>query len=450
MKKIACLLSLIMLFVSLSGCAGSEDDCCEDLERNIIASDTVTIEPDSVATVTIKDFEDSQESYARELMKSPYYGNDPDCDIHPAGEGGCEGENLTFEEALEVIGGNATHNSWGYLFDEQWADYEGYEWEVILLSESGKYDVLWLDVVESIRLNNHGDLGKINAKPALTKKGMTGSNSLGPKLSPDHSCGEVFDNYVIDCSSHAATYKSFTVLIANTGSTAIELEYSIFGWTGEVEEATERFELASGTAESRFNGTILASQYILDWEDSLEAEVSYTMEKENMTYEEAIEHLESQGINSTHSSWGHDRTWEEQWDDYEQYSWEIVLVSGTGTWDVLWMDYETRGASMTNSYPVVVGDDANWSSVLNERGMSSSGSKGPLDKPEQSCTFVPSPVPLMSVNQYGMMEVRDCTDDLEERHSDYYHLYIIANYPGGDTDPQTVDFVIEWTIYGWK
>ena len=237
MKKIACLLSLIMLFVSLSGCAGSEDDCCEDLDRNIIASDTVTIEPDSVATVTIKDHEDSQESYARELMKSPYYGNDPDCDTHPAGEGGCEGENLTFEEALEVIGGNATHNTWGYLYEEQWADYEGYEWEVNLLSETGKYDVLWLDVVESIRLNNHGDFGKINAKPALTKKGMTGNNSLGPKLSPDHSCGEVFavwtshdDNYVIDCSSHSATYKSFNVLIANTGSTAIELEYSIFGW----------------------------------------------------------------------------------------------------------------------------------------------------------------------------------------------------------------------------
>ena len=165
----------------------------------------------------------------------------------------------------------------------------------------------------------------------------------------DTNCGEVFDNYVIDCSSHAATYKEFTVLIANTGSTAIELEYSIFGWTGEFEGSTERFELASGTSESRFNGTILASQYILDWEDSLEAEVSYTMEKENMTYEEAIEHLESQGINSTHSSWGNDprtsevRAWEEQWGNYEQYSWEIVLVSGTGTWDVLWMDYETRG-----------------------------------------------------------------------------------------------------------
>ena len=237
MKKIACLLSLLMLLVPLAGCAGSEDDCCEDLDRNIIASDTVTIEPDSVATVTIKDFEDSQESYARELMKSPYYGNDPDCDTHPAGEGGCEGENLTFEEALEVIGGNATHNTWGYLYEEQWADYEGYEWEVNLLSETGKYDVLWSDVVESISLNNHGDFGKINAKPALTKKGMTGNNSLGPKLSPDHSCGEVFavrtshdDNYVIDCSSHAATYKSFTVFIANTGSTAIELEYSIFGW----------------------------------------------------------------------------------------------------------------------------------------------------------------------------------------------------------------------------
>ena len=117
----------------------------------------------------------------------------------------------------------------GYLYEEQWADYEGYEWEVNLLSETGKYDVLWLDVVESIRLNNHGDLGKINAKPALTKKGMTGNNSLGPKLSPEHSCGDVLDNYVIDCPA-PIEWKSFTVLIANTGSTAIELEYSIFGW----------------------------------------------------------------------------------------------------------------------------------------------------------------------------------------------------------------------------
>ena len=282
---------------------------------------------------------------------------------------------------------------------------------------------------------------------------MTGNNSLGPKLSPDHSCGEVFDNYVIDCSSHAATYKEFTVLIANTGSTAIELEYSIFGWTGEFEEATERFELTSGTAESRFNGTILASQYILDWEDSLEAEVSYTMEKENMTYEEAIEHLESQGINSTHSSWGNDprilevRTWEEQWDDYEQYSWEIVLVSGNGTWDVLWMDSETKHASGQNN---LISEDENWSSALNQRGMSSSGSKGPLDKPEQSCTGEPNQ-DGMWFNQYGLPN--DCTRDLEERHSDFYHLYIISRSSGGDTGAaefETVDFVIEWTIFGWK
>ena len=229
MRGMALLMITTIVLLPLGGCVNHDYDCCEDLDRNIIASDTVTIEPDRIAFVTIKDFEDSQESYARELMKSPYYGNDPDCDIHPAGEGGCEGENLTFEEALEVIGGNATHGPYGHLYEEQWADYEGYEWEVNLLSETGKYDVLWLDVVESIRLNNHGDLGKINAKPALTKKGMTGNNSLGPKLSPDHSCGEVFDNYVIDCPVPIG-YKAFSFYIVNTGSTAIELEYSIFGW----------------------------------------------------------------------------------------------------------------------------------------------------------------------------------------------------------------------------
>ena len=225
------------------------------------------------------------------------------------------------------------------------------------------------------------------------------------------------------------------------------------GCAGSEDSDLERFELTSGTAESRFSGTILASQYILDWEDSLEAEVSYTMEKENMTYEGAIEHLESQGINSTHSSWGNDprilevRTWEEQWDDYEQYSWEIVLVSGNGTWDVLWMDSETKHASGQNN---LISKDANWSSVLNERGMSSSGSKGPLDKPEQSCTGEPNQYGMW-FNQYGLPN--DCTRDLEERHSDIYHLYIISRSHGEDTGAaefETVDFVIEWTIFGWK
>ena len=84
--------------------------------------------------------------------------------------------------------------------------------------------------------------------------------------------------------------------------TLLLLLVPLAGCAGSEDSDLERFELASDTAESRFNGTILASQYILDWEDSLEAEVNYTMEKENMTYEEAIEHLESQGINSTHSS----------------------------------------------------------------------------------------------------------------------------------------------------
>jgi len=232
MRSMALLMITTIVLLPLGGCVSHDYDCCEELDRNAIASDTVTIEPDRIAFVTIKDFEDSQESFARELMKSPYYGNDPDCDIHPAGEGGCEGENLTFEEALEAIGGNATHGPYGHLYEEQWADYEGYEWEVNLLSETGKYDVLWLDTFESIRVSNHGDLGKINAKPALTKKGMTGNNSLGPKLSPEHSCGDVLDNYVIDCPVPIG-YKAFSFYIVNTGSTAIELEYSIFGWGKE-------------------------------------------------------------------------------------------------------------------------------------------------------------------------------------------------------------------------
>ena len=229
MRSMALLMITTIVLLPFGGCVSHDYDCCEDLDRNIIVSDTAIIEPDKIAFVTILDWENSQEAFARELMKSPYYGDDPDCNIYPAGEGGCEGENLTYERALEVIGGNSTHDASGHLYEKQWSDYEGYEWEVNLLSENGKYDVLWLDAVESIRFNSHGDLDRTNAKPALTKKGMTGNNSLGPKLSPNHSCADSDDPFVMDCPVPMG-FQFFSVYIVNKGSTAIEVEYSIFGW----------------------------------------------------------------------------------------------------------------------------------------------------------------------------------------------------------------------------
>ena len=152
----------------------------------------------------------------------------------------------------------------------------------------------------------------------------------------------------------------------------------------EEEETLERHVIASGTA-SYENGTsssvVMMWQNIRGHEDSMETYLNDIMiGKPNMTREEALEVC---SCNSTHSTSG--LPYNETWADYDKYEWEITLVSGEGTWDEIWLNYE-GAIRASNKGP------AFWNSSfseLNQRGMSNSGSKGPLEKPEQICSGDP-------------------------------------------------------------
>ena len=200
----------------------------------------------------------------------------------------------------------------------------------------------------------------------------------------------------------------------------------------EEEETLERHVITSGTA-SYENGTsssvVMKWQNIRGFEDSMETYLNDIMiGKPNMTREEALEVCQ---CNSTHGPSG--LPYNETWADYDKYEWEITLVSGEGTWDVIWLNYE--GVIRANNK-----GPAFWNSSfseLDQRGMSNSGSKGPLEKPEQICSGDPD---NNWMTPYGFPN--NC-EHSEQLFIDDLYAFIIVNT--GETD-----LVLEWTVYGWK
>ena len=148
----------------------------------------------------------------------------------------------------------------------------------------------------------------------------------------------------------------------------------------------------------------------------------------NMTREEALEVCQ---CNSTHSFSG--LPYNETWADYDKYEWEITLVSGEGTWDVIWLNNEGM-IRASNKGPAFLNSSF---SELDQRGMSNSGSKGPVEKPEQICSGDPD---NNWMTPYGFPH--DC-ERSEQIFTDNYYLFMIVNT--GETD-----LVLEWTVYGWK
>ncbi len=199
------------------------------------------------------------------------------------------------------------------------------------------------------------------------------------------------------------------------------------------EDNNSRVELASGTVDNNDllnQGTVLVYQLIRDYEDNQEAYILHLMSTSNLTYEEA---LLMHGGNATHNAvaecmMGNGGT--------TRYGWEIDLVSGKGTWNVFWLDREATMAS--NHFGAVFWDDSNYSSsVLGERGMSSSGSKERVVKPEQTCSGDP---------EDGWMTTHNFRHNCEE-YSVWYGGDIFTFMIESKSDEE---FTLEWKIYGWK
>jgi len=254
MKGRAFSLTLLLLLVPLAGCVGSKDTN----DRYVIVNGTLTlgvypmngtqIHQDGLCEdrhiFTIKDYVDSQEFHAQS-----------DVGI---------GKFATVQEAIEAMeemGGNETHDPNGrpygsvlfsnceYAWQEyNWADYEEYGWEVDLISGNGTFDVIWYTNEQSIQFMDAyqeayeaaidaGDWEEFktkqiwNASYGTTELSLTEiseNGSVGPVETPPNplDCGpEASDSCLIPM-----IWDHHTLIFSNTGTTVIEIEYSIYGW----------------------------------------------------------------------------------------------------------------------------------------------------------------------------------------------------------------------------
>ena len=244
MKKIACLLSLLMLLVPFAGCASS------DLDKHLIENRTVTIEPGGADMAYVEVFEDSRETWAKESFDQGYTDSDGNLRYE------------TLEDAIEAWGGNETHNSLGREYGT-WANCDielpecdarnsgGLEYELLALEveivegksfhRPASLDVLWLDYSNMIRSGNVGwDSHLVHPSEGLSKNGISSSWASGPVSTPEASCHDPevwsLDDFYNDedipflqCPV-LDTKNIFLVYFMNTGTTEITIEYSTFGW----------------------------------------------------------------------------------------------------------------------------------------------------------------------------------------------------------------------------
>ena len=230
MKKIACLLSLLMLLVPFAGCASS------DLDKHLIENRTVTIEPGGAELAYVEVFEDSRETWAKEAFDQGYTDSDGNLRYE------------TLEDAIEAWGGNETHDSLG----REYGISGGLEYELLALEveivegdgsgfQNHSLDVLWLDYSNMIRSNNVGwDSPLVHPSEGVSKNGISSSWASGPVSTPEASCHDPevwsLDDYYqgedipfLKCPV-LYTNNIFLVYFMNTGTTEITIEYSTFGW----------------------------------------------------------------------------------------------------------------------------------------------------------------------------------------------------------------------------
>ena len=209
------------------------------------------------------------------------------------------------------------------------------------------------------------------------------------------------------------------------------------GCTGAENEDLDRYEIGTGTATIRpndgseccYSSESMIVFVIMAFNDTAENYVQALID-DGHEEQEARQYQQNQ----SESEWF--RPYNDTWSYYDEYGWEVTLVSGSGTWDVLWLDYE----NMVRASPTMGQGGLNSSmydptSELTHRGMTKTGSMGPVERPLQTCSGDPENNWL---TPYGFMMT------CEPWHF-YYDVYIfyIVNTGGSEIE-------LEWSVYGWK
>jgi hypothetical protein len=205
------------------------------------------------------------------------------------------------------------------------------------------------------------------------------------------------------------------------------------GCTGAENEDLDRYEIDTGTATIRPND---ASECCYSSESRIEFVImAYNDTAENYVQaliDSGYEEQEARQIhqNQSESEWF--RGYNDTWSYYDEYGWEVTLVSGNGTWDVVWLDFSNLAIVNYHGLNSSMYDPT---SELTHRGMTKTGSMGPVERPLQTCSGDPDNNGLV---YYG--NLKPC-----EPWPFYYDFYMFYIFNTGASEIE-----LEWSVFGWK
>ena len=133
---------------------------------------------------------------------------------------------------------NQSESEWFRPYNDTWSYYDEYGWEVTLVSGNGTWDVVWLDFSNLAIMNYYGlNSSMYDPTSELTHRGMTKTGSMGPVERPLQTCsgdpdnnGLVYYGNLKPCKPWPFYHELYIFYIFHTGASAIELDWSVFGW----------------------------------------------------------------------------------------------------------------------------------------------------------------------------------------------------------------------------
>ena len=203
-------------------------------------------------------------------------------------------------------------------------------------------------------------------------------------------------------------------------------------YTIDLNEDLDRYEIATGTVTIHPNdGSECLQCYpyfqypIRAYNDTFENHVQARIDE---GYEEQeARQIEQSGMES---EWF--QGYNDTWSYYDEYGWEVTLVSGNGTWDVLWLDYENYVRHNAYGFNSSMYDPT---SELTHRGMTKTGSMGPVERSLQTCSGDPDNGWMTPYGFAVRCEPWFFGHDI--------YLFHIVNTGASEIE-------LEWSVYGWK